>query len=251
MSFKIIIQARTGSTRLPNKIQIPFYKSETILDILISNLKLKFNQSDIILATSNSLSDSTLKEVSEKHQIIFFQGEENDVLKRFLDCANKYDIKKIVRICADNPFLSPEYIETLISELEKNFDLEYVSYQWPDKTPVMLSHIGLFAEAFKTTFVEKISTLTDSKFYHEHVTNYLYFNRQKFNAKFLSIPKTIENRRDIRLTIDTKNDFLLCQEIYLNWQQYQRKDLNSLLEIIENKPLLLKKMQIEIEKNAK
>ena len=35
----IIIQARTGSTRLHNKILLPFYGEQRIIDILIGNIK--------------------------------------------------------------------------------------------------------------------------------------------------------------------------------------------------------------------
>ena len=37
----IILQARTGSTRLPNKMILDFYEGKTILEIIIENLKKK------------------------------------------------------------------------------------------------------------------------------------------------------------------------------------------------------------------
>ena len=37
MKDGIIIQARTGSTRLHNKILLPFYGEQRIIDILIAN----------------------------------------------------------------------------------------------------------------------------------------------------------------------------------------------------------------------
>ena len=39
MKDGIIIQARTGSTRLHNKILLPFYGKQRIIDILIGNIK--------------------------------------------------------------------------------------------------------------------------------------------------------------------------------------------------------------------
>jgi len=39
MKDGIIIQARTGSTRLHNKILLPFYGGQRIIDILIGNIK--------------------------------------------------------------------------------------------------------------------------------------------------------------------------------------------------------------------
>ncbi len=40
MKDGIIIQARTGSTRLHNKILLPFYGEQRIIDILIANIKI-------------------------------------------------------------------------------------------------------------------------------------------------------------------------------------------------------------------
>lgn len=251
MSTKIIIQARTGSTRLPGKILHNFHKDNTILDILIESLKSKFDEKNIILATSLNESDAQLNNVAIKHNINFFRGNENDVLTRFIDAAQEFNAEQIVRICADNPFLLPEYISPLIEQLNHKEHLEYVSYQWQDQTPVMLSHIGLFAECFKLEFLKKISRLTNASLYREHVTNFLYPNKDKFNALFLPIPPVLNQHQNVRLTIDTKIDFETAQEVYSDWITYESKDLNTLLKVIQNKPLLLDKMQKEIDKNAK
>ena len=142
----------------------------------------------------------------------------------------------------------PEFIQPLIDQLEK---YDYASYQWPDQTPVMLSHIGLFAEAFKLSFLEQINCATNDPLYQEHVTNYLYGNRKDFKAVFLPIPKELNDHSNIRLTIDTNEDFETAQEIYAHWKFLDHQNLASLLQCIQNYPLLLDRMQKEIEKNAK
>lgn len=50
-NITFIIQARLGSTRLPNKIIIPFYNGYSIFDILIEKLTSNFKNVSIILAT--------------------------------------------------------------------------------------------------------------------------------------------------------------------------------------------------------
>ena len=49
---KIIIQARTGSTRLPKKMILPFYENEGIFSLLLKKLTATFDKNNIILATS-------------------------------------------------------------------------------------------------------------------------------------------------------------------------------------------------------
>jgi spore coat polysaccharide biosynthesis protein SpsF len=248
-NLKIIIQARTGSTRLPNKILKPFYGNKTILDILIENLKQFYKEEDIILATSTSLGDTKLKEVASNHGICFFQGDENNVLNRFLVCAEQFKAQIIVRICADNPFLFPSFIQDIINKIIDGKD--YASYQWPDGTPVMLSHIGLFAEAFQVSFIKRVSTLTQDPVFTEHVTNYIYSNKEKFDYEFLPIPSILNQSQNLRLTIDTESDFETASEIYQDWVKCEIQDVESLLFIINNKPQLISKMLKEIHKNAK
>lgn len=52
MKDGIIIQARTGSTRLHNKILLPFYGEQRIIDILIENIRRACPDKQVILATT-------------------------------------------------------------------------------------------------------------------------------------------------------------------------------------------------------
>ena len=66
MKDGIIIQARTGSTRLHNKILLPFYGEQRIIDILIANIKQACPDKCIILATTNRPQDDVLAEVAHQ-----------------------------------------------------------------------------------------------------------------------------------------------------------------------------------------
>lgn len=247
----IIIQARTASVRLPNKMILNFYKGKTIPEIIISNLKKKFKSSQIVIATSTTLNDKIFEEIAKKNEVNCFRGPENDVLSRFIQCADFYNANTIVRICADNPFIQEDYIEPLLKELNHG-NLDYVSYKLKDGKPVMLSHIGLFAEVMKLNFLKKIYSMTREHYYREHVTNYLYYNKECFNHKFLKVPNFIHQARKIRLTVDTKLDFKISQEIY-NIINSSSKDFNlkDLLELIDENPVLKLRMKAQIKENAK
>ena len=124
---KIIIQARTGSTRLPRKMILPFYENEGIFSLLLKKLTSAFDKNDIILATSVNENNDVLVEIAEKYGINYFRGSENDVLQRFIDAAKEFNAENIIRVCADNPFLDIFYIELLIEKFEK-FNCDYLSY---------------------------------------------------------------------------------------------------------------------------
>src|SRR5690554_6264340 len=112
----IIIQARLGSKRLPNKMLLPFYKEKGVFEILIEKLKVHFSSIPIILATSLETTDDPLIAICEKHNLYFYRGSESNVLERFIDTAKHFKISKIIRICADNPFLDFDELENLKNE---------------------------------------------------------------------------------------------------------------------------------------
>lgn len=247
--MKIIIQARTGSQRLPSKVTMPFFENKSIIDILIERIKLYYKNTEIVIATTKRNEDKALGKLAKHHNIAIFYGSENDVLKRYIDCAETHGVEVIVRICADNPFLLPEYIEVLIKNILKGY--EYSSFKWPNSKPVMLSHVGLFAEAFTLSFLKKIRNLTNDSFFHEHVTNYLYGNKEKFKHKFELLPSILHDKEYVRLTIDTKNDFEVAKEIYKDWLEVPNQNLDSLLDVVLFKPDLIEKMKSEIKRNEK
>ncbi len=65
----------------------------------------------VILATTKKSIDDPLAEIAEKLGFDVFRGSENNVLKRYIDCAETYNIKNIIRICGDRPLVSPLLIK--------------------------------------------------------------------------------------------------------------------------------------------
>jgi len=231
----IIIQARVGSSRLPGKIIMPFIEERSILQIIIENLLEIFPYNKIIVATTDSKKDNVISEHIKPYKVNLFRGDENDVLKRFIDCAGFFQVKYIVRICADNPFIIPHYVLKLFNESLPTDD--YLSYAFPDKTPVIKSHIGLFGEYTNINALIKAYNSTNDLFFKEHVTNYLYTNPSFFNIRFLNLPDKISNRKDIRLTIDSIEDFENMKKLYkLIPNPLSENFLDSLIFQIEKNP---------------
>ena len=109
-----IIQARTGSTRLPKKM-IKKLGNEKVIEWVIKRLKKSKKLNQIILATSTRYEDKKLIKIAKQNEISFFTGSEKNVLKRYYDAAKKFKVKNIVRICADNPFISSSEVDLLIN----------------------------------------------------------------------------------------------------------------------------------------
>ena len=115
MKDGIIIQARTGSTRLHNKILLPFYGEQRIIDILIANIKQACPDKCIVLATTNRPQDDVLAETARQAGILSFRGDEDNVLDRFIRAAEVFGINRFIRVCSDNPKLSIPSLPNTIS----------------------------------------------------------------------------------------------------------------------------------------
>ena len=249
----IIIQARSLSTRLPNKLFLPFYKKDRIIDILLRNISRSAESRgiDVILATSLNSADSIFEPIAKENNIFFFRGNENDVLDRFIKAAETFGIKDIVRVCADNPIYDIERTLDLIDFhiKEKN---DYTAFQLKDGLPSIKSHLGFWGEIVSLKALNKVINSTKEKLHREHVTNYIYEHSSEFKIQFKNAPSLIFNRKDIRLTVDTKEDFILMQEIYKRLIE-EKHDLSieSIVKFLDENNNYLISMAKNIKKNTK
>ena len=244
-----IIQARKGSTRLPNKVIATFHESQSILDLLIEKLKSNFNY-PIILATTIKEEDDELIALAQKHQIEWFRGDAVNVLDRFIKCAKQYQVKTCIRICADNPFLDVEFLKEIVqSHLSHNTD--YTSFARADGTPVIKTHYGFFAEVVETLALEKAAISTNDKLYTEHVTNFVYGNPTEYKINLMPIPNYLENRA-LRFTIDTKEDWNVLRNIYkVVFSRKRNFTTADIFEFVKNNNKLLTNMQSQINRFTK
>lgn len=199
------------------------------------------------MATGVSPSNDPLELMASQEGAKCFRGDENDVLKRFLDAAQLFGADPVIRICADNPFLSMEHLNVLLENFSEQ-SLDYLSFAFPDGTPIMRSHIGLFAEIMSLDLLLKLDKLVQDRFYREHVTNYIYSHQEEFELNFLAVPEIISNRRDIRLTVDTEEDFEVCRQL-LN--SCPSGTIEEVIDQLNKQPVLLKLMREQIDQNSK
>ena len=245
----IIIQARTGSTRMPQKVILPFYEGKSIIEILLE--KLLTTGLPVVLATTDNPADDPLVQKVQSYPIKIFRGSEENVLARFIGAATQLQAKNIVRVCADNPFLDAASVLVLAEEFAKN-PSGYLSFQFSGNRPSIKTHFGFFAEMTTLETLQKTASLTSEKLYIEHVTNYIYGHPHLFNVRFLDAPEFIFSRSDIRLTLDTPADFSLQQKIYAQMKrQNPNFGIREVVAFLDENLELLKQMKLEIDKNSK
>ena len=200
-----IIEARTNSKRLPNKVLLPVL-GKPILYWLIKRIKNIKKIDEIILATTINQNDDTLVDFAIKNRIKFFRGSENNVVSRVCGAAKKFDIKTIVEITGDCPVIDINIIKQMIEIFEKN-TAEYVNNcnyrSYPD---------GMDVQIFDTKALEKSMKKTRDKKELEHVGLNLIRNPKKFKIINIIAPKKIFFPL-MGLTLDEKKDYILLKNI--------------------------------------
>ncbi len=245
----IILQARTGSTRMPEKVILPFYQEQSILDLLLE--KVKKLHVPMVLATTVNPSDDRICRIARKHNVPVFRGSENDVLDRFIQASPQFGFNKIIRVCADNPFLDFSGMQTLISEFELS-KADYLSFQLAGTKPSILTHFGFWTEAVRLEALEKASQLSSEKIYHEHVTNFIYSHPELFNVQFIQADPLVFSRTDIRMTLDTPEDFEIQQHIFASISAKNPNfGIPEIVSWLDRHPEFLERMKKEILKNQK
>ncbi len=197
-----IVQARVGSSRLPGKVLKKINKKETIL-LLLNRLSRSKKIDDIIVAIPKKSKDDKLYKILVKNNYKVFRGSENNVLKRYCDCATKFSIYNILRITGDNPLVDPNLVDKVVDIYQKkNFD--YISNIEKRTFPK-----GLDIEVFSHKALQQAYLKTNSKFDKEHVTPYL---RRNLSKRYNYVSK--EDFSSIRITLDTIHDLNLIKKIY-------------------------------------
>jgi spore coat polysaccharide biosynthesis protein SpsF len=245
----LILQARTGSTRLPEKVIRPFFSGKSILDLLVE--KVRKLGVPAVLATTVNPSDDRIAELGARHNFPVFRGSENDVLDRFVQAARQFKFDKIIRVCADNPFLDLAGMRILIDAFE-NSDADYLGFQLAGNKPSILTHFGFWTEAVRLDALEKAQKTTAEKLYHEHVTNFIYGNPNIFRVQFIPAGPQVFSRTDIRMTLDTPEDFTVQQEIFATISKENPNfGIPEIVSWLDRHPEILEIMKTEIEKNQK
>lgn len=220
-----IIQARMGSTRLPGKVMKDL-NGKPVLWHVIERVKHTKNIDQIIIATTTHKKDKIIFEKALEWGVKSYRGSEEDVLARYYEAADKYDVNTIVRITSDCPLIDP-YVTDEIVEYYKNNNYTLVTNAGADLNKRTYPR-GLDTEVFSFEALEKAYNKAEEKYQREHVTPYIYENYA--DIFYYKNDKDLSN---YRLTLDEKDDYILIkkiyEELYYGKHDFYMKDIISFL----------------------
>lgn len=206
MKVVTIIQARTTSSRLPNKALLDIYGKSLLERVIDQAHKIK-NSDEVWVATSTHENDDLIEILCERKDTYCYRGSLEDVRGRFYHIAKKQNADIIVRITADNPFTEPVYAEELIDFLKvnsKNYDFVRM-----DKSTIL---DGTHSEVFTMDALEKSISEYDDSANVEHV-NPAMINEMNM---YESVPKQEEliAKKPYFIGVDTFSDLKKATQLF-------------------------------------
>jgi spore coat polysaccharide biosynthesis protein SpsF len=226
-----IIQARTGSTRLPGKV-LQDLEGRTVLERVINRVTQFTMVDEVIVATSDHPSDDPIVEESARSRIDTFRGSEADVLDRFVGAADYTNADVCVRLTADCPLLDPGVSDSIISLfLEADGAVDYASNKIPQSFPR-----GLDTEVFSRDALARTARTARQQYERVHVTAYMYRHPEIFNL--LSVTSDVD-RADWRWTVDTAEDLEFLRQIYRRLNGIENFSWMDVVAILDDEPELM------------
>ncbi len=217
-----IIQARSGSKRLPNKVLLSINK-KSILEHVIHQIKKTKFKKRVIIATTRLKKDKKIIQTAKKNNCNYFSGNEKNVLHRFYFTAKKFKISTIIRISADSPFIDSSIIEKAF-KIFKSHKYDYVSNIIKPSYPK-----GMSVEIFSFDCLEKTFLKAKTNSQKEHVTKFMYRNKSFFKTKNFGLKVSL---RQFKFSVDTMKDFYKIKKIYKVLEKFNKHDNFRLKDLI-------------------
>jgi len=222
MKVGLFITGRLKSTRLPLKLLLPL-KGQRVIQHIIMRAKRIQNIEHIVLCTSYHPQDLALVKEAHNQNIYYFMGNPDDVLHRLYQAATFFHIDYILSVTADDPFFSIEYANQMVNEaLLRNPD-----YMYTEGLPLGIGIYGIRYEALKT--IVEFKNQIDTEIWGAWFNHPEYFNVYQLQARK-------EHQRDVRLTLDTYEDYLFLQRIAERLPRDELMSYQSLLHVVDQIP---------------
>lgn len=221
MDMLAIIQARTGSTRLPDKVLLDL-EGKTVLEHVINRAKASRYISDVFVGTSIKKADLKIAGLCAELEVNVFCGSEDDVLDRYYQAARLVRPKHVVRITADCPVIDPSVVDKVI-ELHIKENADYTSNTFGETYPDGQDVEVFTFEALKESW--KKATLASER---EHVAPYMRNHPEIFRQASLNYKENLSNKR---WTLDNREDYEFLKIIFRNL--YPQKPLFGMDDMLD------------------
>jgi spore coat polysaccharide biosynthesis protein SpsF len=227
-----IIQARTGSSRLPNKVMLSIC-GKPLLIRMVERVQRANLIGTLVIATSTNSEDDAIEELCGKEGLNCFRGHPTDLLDRHYKAAMQFNPDAVAKIPSDCPLIDPKIIDRVYEHyLEKDFD--FVSNLHPATYPD-----GNDVEIFSFSSLETAWKEADKDFEREHTTPFLWERPERFKIGNVRWETKQDFSTSHRFTIDYDEDYIFIRTVFDElFENNPHFDLYDILRLLDEKPYI-------------
>ena len=234
MKVGSLIPIRLGSERLPGKALIEVAGMPLVCHLLdrVFNCKYINDKEDVIVCTTKETPDDELVRVVEDYGASIYRGSTDDIIKRFYDAANEYELDYILQVDGDDILCATEYMDLTLESLLNDNSLDIVTCE------------GIpFGTASKSFTKNAMDRVFDYYKTNENDTGFIYY----FTKTGLCTQKIIHPISDkhilneVRLTLDYPVDLEVFTIIIKHFTETNKLfNLDGIVSFLQKNPEIMK-----------
>lgn len=202
-----VIQARTGSSRLPGKVLLPLYGNVSILEHQCRQLGKIEGVDQLVVATTDLPADDAIARLTQSLGVKTVRGSSEDVLSRFVQAADETFAKTLVRITSDSPLRDPAVIARCVA----HHQAQGLEYTRPDNQSLPK---GLRAEVIEVSVLRQLNDDPElDPAFREHVTLAIRNHPERYRCGFPDFPAEWA-RPEYDFSVDTEADLTFMREVW-------------------------------------
>jgi spore coat polysaccharide biosynthesis protein SpsF len=233
MKVTVVIQARTGSSRLPGKVLLDA-AGAPLLARMVERVCAARTPSEVVVATTGQPADDAICAVARRAGVACVRGHATDCLDRHVAAARATAAEAVVKIPSDCPLIDPATIDRVIGAFLAEPDVDYASNlhppTWPDGFDVEIMTRG----ALETAWREATRPLD-----REHTTPFLWDNPERFTTLDVRWQTGLDHSQSHRLVLDYPEDYAVIRAVYDElWSAGRTFTLDDILALLDARPAL-------------
>jgi len=236
MTIVGIIQARTGSTRLPGKVLLPL-GGRTVLERMIERVRAARQLDELVVATTWLPEDQPIRALAAELGVPCVSSHPTDLLARHIDVAAATSAGAVVKIPSDCPLIDPRVIDEVVGTFRRHGPrFDYVSNlhpaSWPDGNDV---------EVVRRSALEAAGREARLPREREHTTPFLWDQPERFRLANVRWESGLDYSESHRFTVDYPDDYAFVGAVYdaLYTDARPAFSLADILALLERRPELL------------
>ncbi|MDX2001033.1 MAG: glycosyltransferase family protein [Chitinophagales bacterium] len=232
MEILTVIQARTGSTRLPGKVMLPLV-GKPLLVRMVERVKAAKLAGRVVVATTTMPQDDTVVELCGAEGWEVFRGHPENCLDRHYQAGVEYNADTVIKIPSDCPLIDPQVIDKVIAfYLDHTGEYDFVSNlhpaTYPDGNDVEIMTMEALRIAWENASLEMEM---------QHTTPYIWERPQQFRLANVAWETGLDYSMSHRFTIDYQEDYDFIKAVYDELHPRNAMfGLQDILDLLEQRP---------------